>query len=288
MPSKFKARTIVFTIFDETAVRDPEAWLKDLSLNCQWCLGQLEKCEETGKLHVQGMAFSKENCAWPALTKLNAHKEKCKSPLDSIKYCSKEDTRVAGPWEFGERPSWNIKGQKVTNAELLKRPLTELVEEERIPLKGLKKLKEDIDTYRLLKKADIDREAIAEDNLWIVGKPGVGKSFWVRSEYGTSLYLKAQNKWWDGYNGQETVLIDDFDKQGACLSHHLKLWADCYALNGEVKGSTIPLTYKRLIITSNYRPDEIWTDDAALLDAISRRFRIREMLDRSPQFINLN
>lgn len=75
------------------------------------------------------------------------------------------------------------------------------------------------------------------------------------------LYIKAQNKWWDGYQGEEAVLIDDFDKQGVCLAHYLKIWSDKWKCTGEIKGATIPLNFKRLYITSNYRIEELFNED---------------------------
>lgn len=51
------------------------------------------------------------------------------------------------------------------------------------------------------------------------------------------------------------------DEQGDKLGHLLKLWADSYSLTGEVKGGTIPLNYKRLIITSNYSIEHIFGID---------------------------
>jgi len=102
--------------------------------------------------------------------------------------------------------------------------------------------------YKLLGEA-IDQEAVR--GVWVWGPPGYGKSHMVRSKE-PSLFLKAQNKWWDGYQGEEAVLIADFDKGGVCLSHYLKIWADKWACTGEIKGATIPLNYKKLYITSNY------------------------------------
>jgi len=87
-----------------------------------------------------------------------------------------------------------------------------------------------------------------------------------------SLYVKAQNKWWDGYQGEEAVLIDDFDLQGKCLGHYLKIWSDKWKCTGEIKGSTIPLNFKRIYITSNYSINNIFGEDSVLEAAIKRRF----------------
>lgn len=94
-----------------------------------------------------------------------------------------------------------------------------------------------------------------------------------------SLYIKAQNKWWDGYQAEEAVLIDDFDKGGACLGHYLKIWADKWACTGEVKGATIPLNFKRIYITSNYSIEELFPDDMEMQKAIRRRFNVTHFKD---------
>jgi hypothetical protein len=65
---------------------------------------------------------------------------------------------------------------------------------------------------------------------------------------------------------------------GQTLGHYLKIWGDRYPCNGEVKGNTVPLMHKVLVVTSNYLPTELWPDDAELVNAISRRFKITTLL----------
>lgn len=118
--------------------------------------------------------------------------------------------------------------------------------------------------------------------FWIYGKARVGKSHACRDAY-PEIYEKAQNKWWDSYQGETAVLLDDFDKAGACLGHYLKIWADNYRFNAEVKGGTIRPCYTVLLVTSNYTPDQIFTDDKELCDAVTARFKMIKLENRAGQ-----
>ena len=152
-------------------------------------------------------------------------------------YCMKEDTRIDGPWEYATYQKNGVNKKKcieqfsMTEIERI----TELSPFAYIALDKAEKI---------YKSKKINPFNGPRTCIWIIGKPGVGNSRYVKS-FGP--YIKAMNRWWDGYEGQEDVLIDDYDKKGECLSHYMKLWADPYGeLSGEIKGGKVYLDYRRL------------------------------------------
>ncbi len=131
-----------------------------------------------------------------------------------------------------------------------------------------------IRSYLGLMSEPVERADVC--GVWIWGPPGAGKSHYVRNAapFNDDLYIKAQNKWWDGYEGQKGVLLDDFDildKDGSNpFGHLIKIWTDKWKATGEIKGGTVNLQHDKFYVTSNHRLDECFS--GVLYEAIRRRF----------------
>lgn len=203
---------------------------------------------------------------------------------DVLDYCRKADS---DPLSFGVyvgNGQSAVQKRALQNKAILGTPLPQLVDEGIVHISQYKKIKECVNLYQLDKTTVPDY--MPKKCYWIYGPTGCGKSRYVRDNHPNACYYKPQNKWWDGYSGETVVLIDDFDLQGSCLGHYLKIWADCYSFVAEVKGTTIKPIIDTFYVTSQYLPKDIWcagTDatkwDTELMLAIQRRFEIVTPVD---------
>jgi len=116
----------------------------------------------------------------------------------------------------------------------------------------------------------------------IYGDSGTGKSRWCRDTYPNAYWLSKSssgNVWWNGYNGQDVVIIDDF--YGWIPFDYMLHLMDRYPMTGETKGGVVNVRPKTLIITSNRPPckwyPKAYENDLQLEIAFSRRVDIIEM-----------
>ncbi len=73
-----------------------------------------------------------------------------------------------------------------------------------------------------------------------------------------SAYIKdPRTKWWNGYMLESDVIIDDFGPGGIDINHLLR-WFDRYKCLVESKGSMLPLYATSFIVTSNFKPCDIF------------------------------
>lgn len=108
---------------------------------------------------------------------------------------------------------------------------------------------------------------------WIYGPPGTGKSRTARDQNPGAFIKDPTEKWWDGYDGEDVVIIDDFDRFQIKQGGDMKRWLDRYPFQAQVKGGYYKARPSKIIVTSNYHPSEIW-DDEITVKAILRRVKL--------------
>jgi len=233
---------------------DPSAWP-----NCTYCVYQLEIGDETSRLHYQGYAefTGKKRYGWVQNNcdgMEGAHLEVRRGTMEEARnYCQKKETRLDGPWEWG-RPKENNSGKR-NDLLHVKRALDEGKSMQYMSdnffgsfLRYGRAFKE----YKRLKMAKRDW---AMEVFVIIGPSGSGKTKWSRENCGDDVYWKDKSKWWDDYDGQHTVVWDEF--YGHCCPFTLLLQIlDRYPLKVECKGSFVEFTSRRIIFTTNQEPEQ--------------------------------
>lgn len=224
---------------------------------------------ENGTPHIQGYVVFKEKKRITALAKLipRAHWEVARgTPKQASAYCKKdgafEELGVL-PMTGGERTkkNWDEAWQ------LAKAGKIEEVDKSIL-----------MPHYNTIKRiaADYAPKVQAIETLaheWHFGPTGTGKSRKVRTE-NPDAFIKNADKWWDGYNGESVVIIEDIDKYDIKLGRYLKLWGDHYSFPAECKHQgKRDIRPHKVIITSNYKPDEIWNDEKTHAP-IMRRYKL--------------
>jgi len=238
------------------------------------CYGY-EEAPTTGTEHLQGFLY------FDSAKSLNALRLKLRgcdlriangTPEQNITYCSKDGEFL----EFGDRPwTQEEKGDSEIARYESARDSAKSGDLDSIPADIF------VRCYGTLKRIELDymqRVAPGEDvcGIWIHGESGSGKTRAVYAAY-PELYQKACSKWWDGYQGEDIVLVDDIDIYSVALGGHIKHWADFAPFIAERKGAASRIRPKKFFVTSQYKIEEIWTD-VQTQAALGRRFTVIEKI----------
>lgn len=168
--------------------------------------GQLELCPTTERLHWQfTVCFDKKVRPSTVKTLLGnqCHNELTNSE-ETLNYVWKDETSQGRRWEWGTLP---FKRNRSADWEQVW-DLAKKGKFEDIPANIR------VNSYNSLKKIAMDNmkpEGIEKDVKVYWGPTGVGKSRKAWDEAGWDAYPKAPTtKFWDGYQGQENVVMDEF------------------------------------------------------------------------------
>lgn len=103
----------------------------------------------------------------------------------------------------------------------------------------------------------------------LIGPPGSGKTRQAYEENPDSYWLtqSANGVWFDGYDGQQCLIIDDYD--GWIPYTYLLRILDIYPLRCEVKGGFTCARWKKVVLTSEVEVSQWYPDRDT--DSLNRR-----------------
>lgn len=244
-----RTRAILWTLYNyEPYLQQLREFAKN---DTQYTCFGYELCPTTQRPHLQGYSYFTNPRSYPNKHFRNTFKGihdaiPMGSPKQNRDYCLKirpNDTPNEKFEEFGilpqqgERTDWQAAINHLHNGN----DIQTVVSEQPHLLPSIRALQ----TYKSLITKSIHRDVKV---ILLVGAPGTGKTRWAYDNY-PELYSKPEGNWWDGYTGQETILLDDYYGD-IPYSQFLKV-LDRYPLNLQVKGGFIGARYTTVIITSN-------------------------------------
>jgi len=219
---------------------------------------------ESGTPHLQGfVSFSCGRTLSAVIKSLpGCHVEIARNPQAAMEYCKKDG-------DFTERGVAPLTLSAAAKKGVAERwALAKEGRFEELPPENLQSYE------RIYKKYKPNPEPTGSlDHEWYYGDTGTGKSKKARDDNPDAYIKDPQDRWWDGYNGEDVVIIDDFDKYQVKQGGDLKRWLDHYPFQAPVKGGYQLIRPKKIIITSNYHPNEIW-DDNQTLEPLLRRLHV--------------
>ena len=113
---------------------------------------------------------------------------------------------------------------------------------------------------------------------WYYGSTGTGKSHAAYEESPDPFTCGETSKWFQGYDGHENVIIDDFRKDFIKFHDLLKL-LDKYPYLVEYKGGSRQFLARQIIITSPHHPKDVY-ENREDIDQLIRR------IDEIKLFVN--
>lgn len=247
----------VFTLFDEVPyVLQPNS---EITYACY----QRETAPSTGKLHWQGYIELKKRKRLSTVIKLVSEKLGWKkfhldvargTPQENKDYCSKTESSVPGTFQEFGTPMVISQGKRSDIVEATDK-LKSGSSVADIILSNPKLLiyHKHLTTFHSMITKPVHRPNLSVYYYW--GPPGVGKSRHVY-QMAPEAYrplVAAPNIWFEGYTGEDTIIIDDIDFRLFPREFILNL-LDIYPLRVPQKGSSTPAKFTTIYITSNINP----------------------------------
>lgn len=234
-----------------------EIGLKPCENVCSYYLYSIETCPDTGRLHQQGYLETHKKTTRLAAG-LATHLFGFVGPSvlvcdgsqsQNIIYCTKE--AGAEIFEFGTkmvqgaRNDLNAVKDMIDNGASLIEIMETHFETYVKYARGIKEAK----AMSIMKKIPLEREM---EVIVFWGHSGTGKSHRA-FHYSPSFYSWEQTKFWEGYDGETTLIIDEFDDNAIAYQTLLKILQG-WPLRLDIKGAHACANFKTVILTCEKDP----------------------------------
>lgn len=230
----------------------------------QYMCGQLETAPSTGRLHIQGYVYYKSTIRLSTIRTMCEHSFGVfphasisrGTPEQNRDYCSKKESAVAE--SFREHGNCPRQGRRVDLAAVASE-IAAGTDMSTIAACFPTQYIRYHNGFQALMNITMIKPRTPDNPIsvqWWFGPTGLGKSKDAFQHYPNS-YIKMNCKWWDGYQGQSTVIMDDY-RPGMCLFSELLRILDRYPHRVEAKGTSMPLSATSFVITTTSRPEILW------------------------------
>jgi len=230
--------------------------LCEIADKCDYFIAGLETGSKTGYRHLQGYLILPKPQRPSYVKKLfdddTIHLEYTKgTPQQAADYCRKEGKVLLEKGLLVEqRPGERTDLESFKEAILSGMTEMELIDNFTCQMARYPKFYQQVRAAQLRKCSQTQREVTVH---YIYGPTGSGKTRWAFETFPDLYRLDHANMdgkiWFDGYEGQKTLLIDDF--RGGIKCHYLLELLDRYPMQLQIKGSVSYANWTTVIITSN-------------------------------------
>lgn len=264
MSSNTQSRRFILTINNEQRT-DEElcTYIQGLE-HFKYCMFQREKGHEKGTEHIQmflvftiGKRFSTIKDYFPT-----AHIEKAQgNSVQCRDYCSKEDTRISGPYELGEFSQQGSRSDLKTIVELVQANASDDDILRLFPSQFL------LYSDKIQRLRDIQRynECKVKERkvhvTYIYGPKGSGKSSYIRDTFGYGNFYRVTNykKYpFDFYDYEKVIVFEEFYNSFAITD--MLNYLDIYPVQLPCRYSNKMADYDEVFIISNFPLKEQYKD----------------------------
>lgn len=248
---------VTWPLAEECPIEPPDSY--------RYMMCQIERAPTTGKLHLQGFICFERNKRAGAVARMpefqHAHIEVMRGTVkQNEEYCSKEDSKVKGPWRFGDAPAQGKRTDWAEVKTMISQGKTRTEVYSEAPhlancCRGIETLYEHFSPAVPLTR-DV-RVCV------LTGATGTGKSHRARTSYPDAYVITGkyyEGKSFDQYRGEATLILDEW-RNGEWPLTFMNAILDKWKLSLQCRYQNKWAAWTTVILCTNEDPDAAYSRD---------------------------